>query len=117
MREFDVLDFAFPDMEEHDSAYLNDFDSVGGQFNSQSNLLGLYSYDFTTEMLRNPSRTNLHEEAEGKNDGGDLYNTHDGGIKQLEEIYNDKYTGYVVDEFFEQQGQQKGRANRMTPRA
>ena len=114
MREFDVLDFAFPDMEEHDSAYLNDFDSVGGQFNSQSNLLGLYSYDFTTEMLRNPSRTNLHEEAEGKNDGGDLYNTHDGGIKQLEEIYNDKYTGYVVDEFFEQQGQQKGRANRMT---
>ena len=114
MREFDVLDFAFPDVEEHDSAYLNDFDSVGGQLNSQSNLLGLYSYDFTTEMLRNPSRTNLHEEAEGKNDGGDLYNTHDGGIKQLEEIDNDKYTGYVVDEFFEQQEQQKGRANRMT---
>ena len=36
-----------------------------------------------------------------------MYNTHDGGIKQLEEIYKDKYTGYVVDEFFNSKGNKK----------
>ena len=66
MRGFDVLDFAFPGMEEHDDAYLNDFDSAGEPIRPQSNVLGLFSYDFTTGTLQNRSRTNLRKDAEGE---------------------------------------------------
>jgi len=100
MREMDVLDFAFPDMEEDDAAYLNDFDSVGEQLRPHSNVLGLFSYDFTTGKLQNRDKMNFHDEhAEEK------------ARKYLGEIGSDEYSG-AMDEFFEQQ--QKSHADKLT---
>ena len=114
MRGFDVLDFAFPGMEEHDDAYFNDFDSAGEPIRPQSNVLGLFSYDFTTGTLQNRSRTNLRKDAEGESTGGDFNIVLEGARKHLEEIGSDTYSG-DVDEFFERQHeQQKLYADKMT---
>jgi hypothetical protein len=115
MREMDVLDFAFPDMEEDDAAYLNDFDGVGEQLRPHSNVLGLFSYDFTTGKLQNRDKMIFHDEhAEEGNVVGDLNAAQEGARKYLGEIGSDKYSG-AVDEFFEQQQQQqKSHADKLT---
>ena len=114
MRGFDVLDFAFPGMEEHDDAYFNDFDSAGEPIRPQGNVLGLFSYDFTTGTLQNRSRTNLRKDAEGESTGGDLNIVQEGARKHLEEIGSDTYSGDVDDFFERQQQQQKLYADKMT---